>query len=81
VLALLDAALDGRSHLVGESITIADLAVYGYVHLAGEAGYELTGHRALTAWLDRVAAQPGYIEDVTPYPDNARPGAGASIYD
>jgi hypothetical protein len=33
------------------------------------------------AWLARVEAQPGYLEDVAPYGANAVPGAGRSIYD
>jgi hypothetical protein len=32
-------------------------------------------------WLDRVAAQPGYVEDLEPYGANAAPGAGRSLYD
>jgi hypothetical protein len=32
------------------------------------------------AWFERVESQPGYIEDVEPYPANAAPGAGRSIY-
>jgi glutathione S-transferase len=81
VLTLLEGVLDGHPYLVGEGLTIGDIAVYGYVHLAGEAGFELADHPAVAAWADRVAAEPGYIEDVEPYPDNARPGAGTSIYD
>jgi hypothetical protein len=28
-----------------------------------------------------VRAQPRFIDDLMPYPDNARPGASRSIYD
>jgi hypothetical protein len=28
-----------------------------------------------------VQAEPGFIDDLEPYPPNARPGAGRSIYD
>ena len=81
VLALLDAELSARPFLVGELATIADIAVYGYGHVADEAGYELAEFPAVTAWLGRVAALPGAIADLEPYPPNARPGAGRSIYD
>jgi glutathione S-transferase len=81
VLALLDAHLRERSYFVGDRYSVADIAVYGYVHVADEAGLELDAFPALRAWLDRVAAQPGYVNDLEPYPGNARPGAGRSIYD
>jgi glutathione S-transferase len=34
----------------------------------------------VAAWLDRVRALPGFVDDFVTYPENARPGAGASIY-
>jgi glutathione S-transferase len=81
VLAILDAHLASRDFLVGNRYTIADIAVFGYVHVAHEAGYDLDGRPAVEAWLRRVAAQDGYVNDLRPYPPNARPGAGRSIYD
>lgn len=80
VLALLEQHLSKRKFFVGERYTIADIAIYGYCHLAGEAGFELDSYPSLRAWLQRVAQQPGYVEDVMPYGTNAAPGAGASIY-
>jgi len=47
--------------LVGERYTIADIALYAYTHVAPEAGFELEPYPAITAWLERVAAQPGHI--------------------
>ena len=81
VLALLDAELAMRPFLIGARPTIADLATYAYVHVAGEAGYDLSSSPAVAGWLGRVAALPGFVDDLEPYPPNARPGAGRSIYD
>lgn len=81
VLRLLEAHLAGCAFLVGDSYTIADIAVYGYTHRAGEAGLDLAAHPGVRAWIARVEAQPGYLEDVAPYAANAAPGAGRSIYD
>jgi glutathione S-transferase len=80
-LALLDAHLRERDWLVGDRCTIADLAVFAYTHVAGDAGFELDRYSAVSAWLDRVRALPGYVNDLEPYPENARPGMGRSIYD
>jgi glutathione S-transferase len=53
--------LEGRSFLVGERYTIADISLYAYTHVAGEGGFELEGYPAIRAWLDRVAEQPGHV--------------------
>jgi glutathione S-transferase len=77
-LALLDAELARRDWLVGDACTIADLAVFGYGHRAGDVGLALGP--ALRAWEERIRALPGFVDDLEPYGDNARPGAGRSIY-
>ena len=81
VLELLDDHLSAREFFVAGRYTIADIAIYGYTHLAHEAGLELTPWTRLRDWLARVERQPGYIEDVEPYGANAAPGAGRSLYD
>jgi hypothetical protein len=55
-------------------------APYGYGHLAGDVGFDLTAYPSLQAWCARAEQQPGYIEDVEPYGANAAPGVGQSIY-
>jgi glutathione S-transferase len=77
-LALLDVHLRERDWLVGERCTIADVAVFGYGHVAGDAGLA-HGPHAL-AWMERLRALPGFVDDLAPYGENARPGAGRSIY-
>jgi glutathione S-transferase len=79
-LALLEQHLGEHDFLVADRYTIADLSNYAYGHVAPEAGLDLDGYPAVQAWLARVEAQPGYMDDLEPYPDNARPGAGQSVY-
>jgi glutathione S-transferase len=81
VLRLLDDHLAGRAWLVGGRYTIADVAVYGYTHIAHEAGIDMGPYGNLRTWFERVERQPGYVEDVEPYGANAAPGAGRSLYD
>jgi glutathione S-transferase len=80
-LAMLEAHLDERSYLVGGSCSIADLANFAYTHVAEDAGFCLGDYPSVSAWLYRVRALPGFVDDLAPYPDNARPGASRSIYD
>jgi glutathione S-transferase len=61
VLAAMDRHLDGRSYLVGDAFTIADVSLYAYTHVAPEAGVELEPYAAIRDWLARVASQPGHV--------------------
>jgi glutathione S-transferase len=60
-LTILDNHLSGRQFMVAETYTIADIALYAYTHVAGEATLDLAPFRHLNAWLKRVADQPYYI--------------------
>jgi glutathione S-transferase len=60
-LDALNSFLEERQFLVGERYTIADVALYAYTHVAGEAGFELERYPAVLTWLKRVEAQPGYV--------------------
>ena len=60
-LAAIEKQLDGREWLVGDSMTLADIALYAYTHVAGEGGFELEPHPAIRAWLERVSSQPGHV--------------------
>ena len=47
--------------LVGDAMTLADIALYAYTHVAAEGGFDLTRYPAIQQWLARVAAQPGHV--------------------
>jgi glutathione S-transferase len=80
VLTMLDRHLASRPFLVAGSYTIADIAVFAYSHVAEEAGIDTSGYPSFLAWLERVQAQPEFIDDLAPYPPNASVLAGRSIY-
>jgi glutathione S-transferase len=60
-LRRLERGLEGRDYLVDDSLTLADVALYGYTHVAEEGGFALEPYPAVRAWLDRVAAEPGHV--------------------
>jgi glutathione S-transferase len=60
-LAALEEHLADPEWLVGGAFSIADISLYGYVHTADEGGFDLSQYPAVQAWIDRVAARPGYI--------------------
>jgi glutathione S-transferase len=60
-LGAMERHLDGREYLVGDRLTIADISLYAYTHVADEGGFELDDYPSLRAWLARVAAMPGHV--------------------
>jgi len=60
-LAAMERHLDGRTFVVGDDLTLADLALYAYTHVAHEGGFDLGAYPAVRAWLERVRDVPGHI--------------------
>ena len=60
-LGAMERHLDGRDWFVGGAMTIADIALYAYTHVAHEGGFDLEPFAAVRAWLGRVAGQPGHV--------------------
>jgi glutathione S-transferase len=60
-LAAMERHLDGRELLVGDGLTLADIALYAYTHVAHEGGFDLEPYPAVRRWLKRVAAEPGHV--------------------
>src|SRR3954453_3004848 len=60
-LAARDRHLGGRDWFVGESMTLADIGLYGYTHVADEGGFELERYLRVGQWLPGGAAQPGHV--------------------
>jgi glutathione S-transferase len=80
-LKVLNAHLAEHDFLVGDSYTLADLALFGYVHVGHEGGLEMDRFPAIEPWLARVREQPGHMNDLEGFPENAKVGASRSIYD
>jgi glutathione S-transferase len=66
-LGILDRELARRPFVAGDTYTIADISVFAYSHRAEEARLPLAEFRSVCAWIDRVAAQPGFLAEVHPY--------------
>jgi glutathione S-transferase len=60
-LQVMERHLQTHDFFAAGRYTIADIALYGYTHVANECGYDLTSFPAVRAWLKRVAGQPGHI--------------------
>lgn len=60
-LAALDARLAGRDWLVGDAPTLADLSLYAYTHVAGEAEIDVGPYDNVRRWHSSVEAMPGHV--------------------
>jgi glutathione S-transferase len=61
-LKLMDGHLERRDWFVGEGLTLADIALYAYTHVAEEGGgFRLADYPNVAAWLARLAATAGYV--------------------
>jgi glutathione S-transferase len=60
-LAVMDQHLARERFFVGDSYSIADIALYAYTHAAGEGGFELQRFPAVRAWIARVEGQPRFV--------------------
>ena len=70
-LATLERGLADGRHFVCGAYSVADLALYGYVHVADDAGVPLAEHPAVAAWVARVGSLPGFEEPLAPMPAHA----------
>lgn len=75
-LETLDRGLAGRTFLVGDGYSVADVSLYAYAHVAGDAGIGMSAYPEIAGWLGRVEATPGFVNDLEPYPPSATAGAG-----
>jgi glutathione S-transferase len=60
-LSAMEKHLEGKEVFVGDRLSLADIALYAYTHVAHEGGFVLDAYPAIRAWLDRVASEPGHV--------------------
>jgi glutathione S-transferase len=60
-LKLMNDHLNAREWFVGRDISLADICLFAYTDVAGDAEFDLGRYPNVVAWLDRVKAHPRYI--------------------
>lgn len=60
-LGAMERHLSDHAFFAAGRYTIADIALYGYTHVADEGGFDLGRYPAVVAWLARVREQPGHV--------------------
>jgi len=60
-LEVMERQLASTPFLIGAELTVADIALYAYTHDADTGGFDLSLFPAVSAWLERVANDPGHV--------------------
>ena len=60
-LSIIEDRLHDYTYLVGDSYTIADIALFAYTHVAEQGGFSLEPYAAVRSWIERIEDMPGYL--------------------
>lgn len=60
-LAVMEKYLATNAWFSGKHYGIADIALFAYTHCADDGGFDLAAYPAISAWLDRVRSEPGFV--------------------
>ena len=61
-LDIMEAHLKTHDYFAADTLTIADIALYAYTHVAPEGGMDLKPYPQIRKWIKRVAAHPKHIK-------------------
>jgi glutathione S-transferase len=62
-LGVMEKQLSRTPFFAGNDMSIADIALYAYTHDADKGGFDLNAYPAVSAWLERVRADPGHVPE------------------
>jgi len=60
-LQVMDNHLKEHDYFAAGHLTVADIALYAYTHLAHECDFDLEPFPAIRAWLRRIEQEPDYV--------------------
>jgi glutathione S-transferase len=60
-LQVMENHLKNHEFFAAGQLTVADIALYGYTHVADQCDFDLATFPATRAWLQRVEQVPGFV--------------------
>ena len=63
----LNVPLADKDFVTADRYTVADMALYAYTHVAHEV-VDMSSRAAIAMWIERVESQPGFVNDLAPFP-------------
>jgi glutathione S-transferase len=60
-LQVMENHLKAHDYFAAGQFTVADIALYGYTHVADRCDFDLAAFPAIRAWLRRIEQAPGFV--------------------
>ena len=60
-LAVMETQLEKTPFLLGDALTLADISLFAYTHVAHEGGFDLSAYPAIRNWITLISGQNGFI--------------------
>lgn len=60
-LAVMEHQLSSTPFLLGDTISLADISLFAYTHVAHEGGFDLSAYPAIRNWIQLVKDQKGFV--------------------
>ena len=60
-LGVLEQQLEKSDYLTGNELSVADVALFAYTHVAAEGGFDLGDFPAIGAWIERIRMRPNFL--------------------
>ena len=60
-LTVMDKHLQSRAFMCGDAVTLADIALFAYTHVADEGGITLDRYEHIRAWIARIEGLSGFV--------------------
>lgn len=67
-LRLIDKALAGRDYLVGDALSIADIAISETIWQLASSGFDLSGYPELLRWYTAISERPTFKQTLPATP-------------
>lgn len=60
-LAVMEQQLSKTPFLLGDALSLADVSLFAYTHVAHEGGFDLSAYPAIRNWINLIRGQKGFI--------------------
>lgn len=60
-LDVMERQLAQTPYLCGQSLSLADISLYAYTHVAHQGGFELARYPHIQRWIGQIQKLPGYV--------------------
>ncbi|EAQ28484.1 Glutathione S-transferase-like [Erythrobacter sp. NAP1] len=60
-LSVMNVELEDRRFLCGDKVTLADIALFAYTHVADEGGFHLSDYPNIAPWIERICSLPRFV--------------------